>query len=330
MPSKKTVVIVNSTGRQAASFARVASAVRIYDVRAHVQKKEGIVAVELEGLDNVTLVEGSLEDPKIVSTLFENAQLAFINTFSLDDEVAIGKSLADAAKKAGVQHYIYSSMPDHGIYDKGWPSLPMWSVKFTVENYIRQIGLPATFVYAGIYNNNFTSLPYPLFRMELKNDSFRWTAPFHPDIPLPWLDAEHDVGPALLQIFKDGLRKWSGNRLAGLMIQNELYLTDPSIALAFELLTPRQACAAFSKGVGRPVKYVRGPIEIKVPIPTGYREQLEGIGVLFGQFDAPYFGPDIQAPDEALSLWEGYRGIEEYAREVFPVEEAANGLTWMN
>jgi hypothetical protein len=31
-----------------------------------------------------------------------------------------------------------------------------------------------------------------------------------------------------------------------------------------------------------------------------------------------------------LALWEGYRGLEEYAREVFPLEEAANGLTWMN
>lgn len=31
----------------------------------------------------------------------------------------------------------------------------------------------------------------------------------------------------------------------------------------------------------------------------------------------------------ALKLWEGYRGMEEYAREVFPLEEAANGLKWM-
>jgi hypothetical protein len=31
-----------------------------------------------------------------------------------------------------------------------------------------------------------------------------------------------------------------------------------------------------------------------------------------------------------LALWEGYRGLEEYAREVFPLEEAANGLSWMN
>ena len=33
---------------------------------------------------------------------------------------------------------------------------------------------------------------------------------------------------------------------------------------------------------------------------------------------------------EARQLWAGWRGIEEYAREVFPVEEAANGRTWMN
>ncbi len=32
---------------------------------------------------------------------------------------------------------------------------------------------------------------------------------------------------------------------------------------------------------------------------------------------------------EARELWGGYRGIEEYAREVFPVEEEANGKTWM-
>ena len=214
MPKKRIIVIVNSTGRQAASVIRVASAVG-YKVRAQVRSKDGLIARELEALPNVKLICGDLEDKKLVADLFDGAQLAFINTTHWGDEVAIGRSLADAAKKAGIQHYIYSSMPDHSIYCSDWPALPMWSAKFTIENYIRQIGLPATFVYAGIYNNNFTSLPYPLFCMELQYDgSFIWKAPFNPDIALPWLDAEHDVGPAVLQIFKDGLRKWSGHRQA--------------------------------------------------------------------------------------------------------------------
>lgn len=134
-----TIVLVNATGRQAASVARVAAAVG-YQVRAHVYDGQHAVAQELQTLDNVTVVEASLTNPMFVADLFKGASKAFINTVPHDDEIPVGKSLADAAKKAGVQHYIYSSMPDHGIYGKGWPSLPMWGVKFTVENYIRQVG----------------------------------------------------------------------------------------------------------------------------------------------------------------------------------------------
>ncbi len=95
------------------------------------------------------------------------------------------------------------------------------------------------------------------------------------------------------------------------------------------MLTPLEVCAAFSRALNRRVKYVQGPIEIKVTVPVGYPEQLEGISTLFGRYRAPYFGPDLDAPDEARQIWEGYRGMEEYAREAFPVEERLNGRTWM-
>jgi uncharacterized protein YbjT (DUF2867 family) len=213
--TRKAIAVVNGTGRQAASLIRVASAVG-YAVRAQVHSRAGLVAEELGQLPNVTLFEGSLlANTSLIDTLFSDAQLAFINTTSqAGDEVILGKALADAAKRSGImQHFVYSSMPDHSVHNPRWPALPLWACKFAVENYIRQLGLPSTFVYAGIYNNNFTSLPYPLFCMELKDDdTFEWRAPFHPDIKLPWLDAEHDVGPAVLQIFKDGTKRWNGHR----------------------------------------------------------------------------------------------------------------------
>jgi hypothetical protein len=159
--------------------------------------------------------------------------------------------------------------------------------------------------------------------MELKPDgSFEWQAPFHPDAKLPWLDAEHDVGPAIIQLFKDGPVKWNGKR----------------IALAYEYLSPIEACRAFEEGVGRPVRYKRSPIQVKVRIPEGYREQLEALGKLFSPYNddsekqPPYFGDqelDRRCPNDALALWEGPRGLEEYAREIFPMEEEANGMTWM-
>lgn len=216
MPAK-TVVTINSTGRQTASFVRVASAVG-WHIKAQVRSREDLVAKELAALSNVEIVEGDLCQAKdgllpFLKSLFEDAKLAFINTTHWGDEVTIGCACANAAKKAGVTHYIYSSMPDHSILDPDWKPLPLWSQKFSIENYVRQLEIPATFVYAGIYHNNFTSLSYPLFRMEPRPDgSFVWQAPFHPSDPLPWLDAEHDVGPALLQIFKMGSNAWRGQR----------------------------------------------------------------------------------------------------------------------
>lgn len=346
MPTpNKTIAIINAGGRQAASVIRVATAVG-YHVRAQMRNLEGIVATEVATNPNVTLFKEELytkQGPKsegadltqdgpisgiginheAISKLFQGAQLAFINTTFYGDEVKIGEALADAAKEAGVQHFVYSSMPDHHAYEENWPSLPLWASKHKVEEYVKSIGLPATFVYTGIYNNNFTSLEYPLFCMDLQPDgSFVWQAPFHPDAKLPWLDAEHDVGPAILQVFKDGVNKWGGKR----------------IALAWEVLTPREACEQFEKGVGRKVTYIRGEIQIKVPIPAGYRVQLEALENLFflgGDDPAkqpPYFGDrslEESCPHVAMQLWEGPRGLEEYAREVFPLEEYANRKYWM-
>lgn len=345
MPSPdKTIAVINASGRQAASLIRIATAVG-YKVRAQLRNLEGVIATEVSTNPNVTVfvgelyirkkpndnrdvtanghIPGILVNQDLISQLFRGAQLAFINTTFYGNEIQIGEAIADTAKKASVQHYIYSSMPDHAAYNSGWPSLPLWAAKHKVEDYVRKIGLHATFVYTGIYNNNFTSLLYPLFCMELvPNGSFEWQAPFHPDAKLPWLDAEHDVGPAILQLFKDGPAKWNGKR----------------IALAYEYLSPLEACKAFEAGVGRPVRYKRGPIEVKVKIPEGYREQLEALEKLFSltNEDAnkqpPYFGDqtlDDSCPESALALWEGPRGLEEYAREIFPLEEEANGMTWM-
>ena len=108
-------------------------------------------------------------------------------------------------------------------------------------------------------------------------------------------------------------------------------LSNPihSVTLAFEKLTPLQCCALFSRGVGRAVKYVHGPVKIAVSVPSGYREHLEILQETLGKKRAPYFGPQLEYPREGCSIWEGYRGIEEYAREVFPIEEHNNGLRWM-
>ena len=129
--------------------------------------------------------------------------------------------------------------------------------------------------------------------------------------------------------------------------------------LAFDILDPPAVCAAFSRGLNRPVRYVEGPIEVTVPIPKGYHEQLDALQDLFGGDavggkSAPYwwdgifdaqgkdmngYGPeDDESSTEndidpnvrvARSLWQGWRDIEGYAKDIFPVEEKLNGKDWM-
>jgi len=69
-----------------------------------------------------------------------------------------------------------------------------------------------------------------------------------------------------------------------------------------------------------------------VPVPQGYREQLEILEEVLGERGAPYFSPELEAecPEMARQLWGGDRSLEEYAREIFPLEEFANGLRWMD
>ncbi|KAF7846106.1 hypothetical protein BT93_L5237 [Corymbia citriodora subsp. variegata] len=348
----RTIAVVNGTGRQAASVIRSVTALG-WSVKAQVFQPHPIVLEELQDLENVEIFEQSfLDDDELVESFFEGCDYAFVNTFPVGDEIKLGKALADAAKRHKVKHYLYCSMPDHSRHDSRWPALPNWACKFEVEEYIRSIGLPATFLYAGIYNNNFTSLDYPLFCMDFKdNGTIEWVAPFHPNTRLPWLDAETDTGPAVLQILKDGVTKWK----------------DKRIALAFQNLTPNEVCQAFERALGRPCKYVFDEhIEVRVPIPENYRRQLAGIEVLFGKFNAPYlplpelrFTADTERrrdssrkrsndkvsvngtgraestsrpkrlTSDARRLWPGFRRIEDYAREAFLVEEEANGKDWM-
>lgn len=136
------------------------------------------------------------------------------------------------------------------------------------------------------------------------------------------------------------------------------HVRSTRVALAFENLTPRQVCDAFTRALNLPCNYVFDPqIEVKVGVPNGYRQQLLGLEVLFGQYNAPYFaGPDFQhsgrrkdsndtitgrnssesprgkpgkLTDLARTLWPGWRSLSEYFATAFLVEEEANGKTWM-
>lgn len=80
----------------------------------------------------------------------------FWETMSAETEIAQGKAVADACKAAGVQHLIFSSLINTTEASKGkLPNIAHFDGKAKIEAYIRETGVPSTFVLPGMFMSAF-------------------------------------------------------------------------------------------------------------------------------------------------------------------------------
>ena len=101
----------------------------------------------------------------------------------MEIEVQQGKTLADAAKNANVPQYVFTSV---GVADKN-SGIPHFETKWEVEQYIRQIGLPATILRPTFFMDNFGTF----FREGLRQGIL--TLPMRPETKLQMI-AVKDIG----------------------------------------------------------------------------------------------------------------------------------------
>lgn len=109
-----------------------------------------------------------------------------------DAELVHGKNVADAAKEAGVQHLIFSSLLNVTETSGGrLKHVPHFDHKAKVEEYIRSIGVPATFVLPGYFMTNYT-----VFGMLRKGDDgvYNLAYPVGKDAQFPLIDIAGDMG----------------------------------------------------------------------------------------------------------------------------------------
>jgi uncharacterized protein YbjT (DUF2867 family) len=126
----------------------------------------------------------------------------FWENFSADAELAQGKAVADACKAANVQHLIFSSLINTTEASQGRLSnISHFGGKAKIEQYIRDIGVPATFVLPGYYMSNF-------FQTIRKNDdgSYMLALPVSGDkAQLPLFDVAGDMGAYGPSISQDSI-----------------------------------------------------------------------------------------------------------------------------
>jgi len=284
------LVVVNSTGNQSSSVIRAASAAG-FRVRAQVRSASKPEAQALGALPNVTLIEGSIEDSAFVSTLFKDADYAWVNTtFKQGDEAALGKALALAAKEAGVKHYVYSSLSDHSKVTDGKWKHPAWAPKFAVEEYIRGLdNLPATFVYMGGYLENYNHSFFVQVKRQ-EDGSILFSSKLNPDAKVPSLDVERDVGPSIVNILKQGPEKWNHKR----------------VALAFEDVSMKELTERFAKATGLKISYEQQPS--KDLEPTDFKDIMYHL-----LHEGLYYDFDCKVPDVARELNPNWHSVEDFA-----------------
>src|ERR1700737_3260600 len=107
-----TVLVTGATGRQGGAVVRHLLP-KGWRLRALTRNPSSHAAQEL-ARNGVEVVQGDLDDPSSL----DRALRGVYGVYSVQDfwtvgakrEVQQGKNLADVAKKAGVQHFVYSSV----------------------------------------------------------------------------------------------------------------------------------------------------------------------------------------------------------------------------
>jgi len=101
--------------------------------------------------------QADLNSPESLAPALEGAHACFLVTnfweiFSAEKEIQQGKNVADAAKKAGVKHLIASTLLNVTEASKGrLPNISHFDGKAKIEEYIRESGVPATFIWPGMF-----------------------------------------------------------------------------------------------------------------------------------------------------------------------------------
>jgi uncharacterized protein YbjT (DUF2867 family) len=257
MAEKKTVAVVGATGAQGGGLARAILNDPSGDFTARVLTRDpsSDKAKALAKL-GAEVVAADVDEVETLKRAFQGAYgvyavTFFWNHFSPDRELANAAAMADAAKYAGVQHVIWSSLEDSRrwvpLNDNRMPTLmgkykiPHFDAKGEADHIFTGLAVPTTILLTSFYWDNF--IYFGMGPKKGPDGKLAITLPMG-DKKLPGIAAE-DIGRCAYGIFKKGSE-----------------LIGKTIGIAGEHLTGSQMAAAFSSALGKEVGYNAVPPEV--------------------------------------------------------------------
>jgi len=153
----KPILVTGATGQQGGAVARalLGKGQKVRVMTRHPEKAASLTQAGAE------IVQGDLTDQANLQMALRGVYGVFAMSTpfeaGMEAEVRQGIMLADAAKQAGIAHYVYTSVGS-AHRDTG---IPHFDSKWRVEQHIRQIGLPATILRPVWFMENFTTFAKP-------------------------------------------------------------------------------------------------------------------------------------------------------------------------
>lgn len=147
----KNILVTGATGKQGGAVIEALANSSDFTLLAQTRNASGSGAEKLKAKgSNIKVVQGDQED---VPSLFENAKLAadgpIWGVYSVqisqgkgvthDGEIKQGKAMIDESVKAGVKHFVYSSV-ERGGDEASWNNetpIPHFASKYEIEHHLR-------------------------------------------------------------------------------------------------------------------------------------------------------------------------------------------------
>jgi uncharacterized protein YbjT (DUF2867 family) len=233
--SDRVVLVSGATGRQGGAVIRHMLP-QGWRLRALTRNPDSRPARDLAS-QGIEIVQGDLEEPESLRDATEGAY----GIFSVQDfwavgakrEVVQGKNLAEAAKRAGVQHFVYSSV---GGAERN-SGIDHWESKWEIEKHVRQIGLPSTVLRPAAFMEN-----YYVEQVEIGILRGKLMDPIRPDKPYQTI-ATDDIGGFVALAF--------GRPQDFIGLELELAASE---------LTNLEAAQIFSRVLDKPVRFQKLPL----------------------------------------------------------------------
>ena len=175
--NKKLIAVFGATGLQGGGVIRALQATGHLTVRALTRNPDK----HRDLADEV--VEGDLDRPETLKAALAGAHGVFLVTNFWQpgtDERKQALAAIGAAKEAGVQHFIWSTLPNVEAISRGKLDVPHFTGKARIDSIVREAGFAnTTFVIPPFYYQNLTGVMAP---QKQADGTVGWALPLDPGV----------------------------------------------------------------------------------------------------------------------------------------------------